>query len=216
LQVCREAFCCFVEEFRTYGSILSTIKTEYEATFLSQRATIEKLIPFKSKLSILEYESGQKYGKQVNESSNIEKRLKIRIAELEEMTETLDTALTKEKEINIDLAEEVLKFESANVREEFLNQKIKEMRSTHQREDELKQDEVDELKYENSLLTEELDESKLKTEVLEIRCSQLTEDSKSMVDGVLLANSQKAQENISTNLSRYLHALNIQERPPKE
>jgi hypothetical protein len=205
-----------VEEFRTYGSILSTIKTEYEATFLSQRATIEKLIPFKSKLSILEYESGQKYGKQVNESSNIEKRLKIRIAELEEMTETLDTALTKEKEINIDLAEEVLKFESANVREEFLNQKIKEMRSTHQREDELKQDEVDELKYENSLLTEELDESKLKTEVLEIRCSQLTEDSKSMVDGVLLANSQKAQENISTNLSRYLHALNIQERPPKE
>lgn len=205
-----------MEEFRTYGSILSTIKTEYEATFLSQRATIEKLIPFKSKLSILEYESGQKYGKQVNESSNIEKRLKIRIAELEEMTETLDTALTKEKEINIDLAEEVLKFESANVREEFLNQKIKEMRSTHQREDELKQDEVDELKYENSLLTEELDESKLKTEVLEIRCSQLTEDSKSMVDGVLLANSQKAQENISTNLSRYLHALNIQERPPKE
>lgn len=64
LQVCREAFASFVEEFRTYAPVLSQIQNEYEACFLAQRRQIEKLIPFKSKLSILEYESSQERNKQ--------------------------------------------------------------------------------------------------------------------------------------------------------
>jgi hypothetical protein len=138
----------------------------------------------------------------VNESANLAKRLESRITDLAENNERLEKSLAHEKEINIDLAEEVLKFESANVREEFLNQKIKEMRATHQKEEELKQDETDELKYENTLLTEELEEAVLRVELLEYKNSQLTEESKNMVEGILLQNSQKSLETTNLNLKK--------------
>ncbi len=49
----------FIDEFKTYENLLNEIKNEYEATFLEQRAEIERLLPFKSKWTIAEYESSR-------------------------------------------------------------------------------------------------------------------------------------------------------------
>lgn len=189
--MCREAFRFFVDEFKTYGSVLSQIKTEYETRFLDQRATIEALLPYKSKLSILEYESNHRHSSLQKEYLDVKDNLKQRIFLLEAENEKLSKELASEKEANINLGEEVLKFESYNVREEFLNNKIKEMRSAHQREELSRQKENDDLRFENMALSEKLQEAVREKEQLKMKVDELKVEAKGMVDAMLLENCQK-------------------------
>ena len=131
LQVMREAFSCFILEFKTYSSILTEIKNEYETTFLNQRETIEKLIPFKSKYSILEFESRQEIDS-INISNTESIRIKNEEAVLKQdyISELLET-ISKLKKRNQDIEQELLKSESLNTRERHLNVKLDELQGQY-------------------------------------------------------------------------------------
>ena len=84
----------------------------------------------------------------------------------------------------------MLKSESHNVREDFLNQKINDMRASQQKGEVEKQAEIDELFNENNCLTEKLDDKIMENRGMNQKIAQLTEELKGMVNISLLDECQ--------------------------
>ncbi|XP_029290079.1 translin-associated factor X-interacting protein 1 [Cottoperca gobio] len=60
LQVYRDAFGCFIKEFRTYQPLLSAIKKEYENTLAYQQDHIRELEPLRTHLRLVTEDCGRK------------------------------------------------------------------------------------------------------------------------------------------------------------
>ncbi|KAM7413954.1 hypothetical protein PAMA_018988 [Pampus argenteus] len=60
LQVYRDAFACFIKEFKTYQPLLSAIKKEYENTLTYQQDHIRELEPLQSHLRLVSEECDRK------------------------------------------------------------------------------------------------------------------------------------------------------------
>ncbi|KAI8918748.1 hypothetical protein BC831DRAFT_516103 [Entophlyctis helioformis] len=68
LQVFREAFDHFINEFKTYQPILSEIKNEYDHVVQAQREQLDKQESLKGKLSVIRFQSAQELDKVRNEA----------------------------------------------------------------------------------------------------------------------------------------------------
>ena len=64
LTVYRQVFDLFIQEFKSYQSILSEIKTEYESALHRLEEQSGQLVPIKARLSTLKYEHFNELNKQ--------------------------------------------------------------------------------------------------------------------------------------------------------
>ncbi|KAJ3220132.1 Translin-associated factor X-interacting protein 1 [Clydaea vesicula] len=134
LQVCREAFSCFIMEFKTYEKILTEIKNEYEFNFLKQRAQIEKLMTCESKASILDFQNSQKIEKVKLEWETATKDLKKENLDLKSKSEK-DTNKINNLEEQIQLLnDEIFIQESAHAKEDFLRKRVLELQDYMEKE----------------------------------------------------------------------------------
>jgi hypothetical protein len=109
LQVYREAFSYFMEDFKTYKPLLSAIKNEYELLLDKYISRLHYIPPLKARLSTLTQETQQK----MNELNSSHKVVKD---ELESMKEELENSNSKLISDNSTLQQE-----NADLNKEILN-----------------------------------------------------------------------------------------------
>ncbi|KAK5867894.1 hypothetical protein PBY51_012350 [Eleginops maclovinus] len=93
LQVYRDAFGCFIKEFKTYQPFLSAIKKEYENTLAYQKDQIRELEPLRSHLRLVTEECERKNQVHWEEEQSEIRALKMEKQKLQRVIEAM-----KEKE----------------------------------------------------------------------------------------------------------------------
>lgn len=171
LQVCRQAFHAFIDEFKTYENLLNEIKNEYEATFLEQRAEIERLLPFKSKWTIAEYESSRSIEQIRSDNHRTTKNLMTEIEELKNknslLRHNLDASILK----NDEMSEQLLRMEGMSSTEEFLKRKVSDLQLSLETSIEKYEHDIGEKNYE---LVEKNERLKRGDEMIEAMTEELT------------------------------------------
>ena len=76
LAIYREVFDFFIDEFKTYHSILSDIKNEYEARICVLQTELNELLPLKGQVQFLKMENIQEMDRFTRDSEIVIEKLK--------------------------------------------------------------------------------------------------------------------------------------------
>lgn len=146
-----------------------------------------------------------------------------RINQLLTTKDVLEKEIASLKSLNSSLAEQVLKGESQNVREEFLQEKVKRLELYYQKQLEQKNTELEDTKYENALFSEELEESVRVRAAVEQQLNILKQDAKNLVSKILykqacdeLEKLKTASKDSASKLEFMSSKLNVYEKQLKE
>lgn len=113
--VYRQAFDYFIQEFKTYSSVLSDIKNEYETTIGELEESKRLLEPLKGKLEILKLQNLQELSSQSRDMDVFLDKFRIENLNLKEQSEKAQEALEAQKiEISYFLKENILLKERIN------------------------------------------------------------------------------------------------------
>ncbi|KAI9098783.1 hypothetical protein DFS34DRAFT_89456 [Phlyctochytrium arcticum] len=130
LQVYREIFSRFIEEFRTYEPLLSEIKNEYEMALQAQRAALSKLEPLHSQLAVHRYKAAQELDQmqqeantKLNQSNHLKQELERKVTKLESDLESMRHQYSK-------VSEELRRRDARS--EEYVSTKMAEVRAEMQ------------------------------------------------------------------------------------
>ncbi|KAJ3023452.1 UNVERIFIED_CONTAM: Translin-associated factor X-interacting protein 1 [Siphonaria sp. JEL0065] len=124
LQIYREVFERFINEFRTYEPILSEIKTVYDMTIHAQNLKILELEPFKAKTAILQYEASQEIERFRMEAAKKMDALDEKNRSLHLTNETLESEIANVRGHLKNLAEELRLKDLANSEQDVLKKQV--------------------------------------------------------------------------------------------
>ncbi|KAJ3409579.1 Translin-associated factor X-interacting protein 1 [Chytridiales sp. JEL 0842] len=129
LQVYRDVFDYIIRHFKTYESILSDIKNEYEVTISEQRHTIEQLEPLKSKISLCRLETTKEIDKMRRAAMEEAYRLGLANRQLQREKELLISEADALGQEITKLADELRAKDNAAQSEELMRNRMKEMQA---------------------------------------------------------------------------------------
>ncbi|KAJ3390908.1 Translin-associated factor X-interacting protein 1 [Entophlyctis sp. JEL0112] len=124
LQIYREVFEKFINEFKTYEPLLSEIKCVYDATIRAQKARIAELEPYQAKADIMKYEAAQEIAEYRAEAVKSMDELRVENYKLETENAAFQAEITRlEKHINV-LADEVRTKDAMGTSEADLKKRV--------------------------------------------------------------------------------------------
>ncbi|TPX67683.1 hypothetical protein SpCBS45565_g03559 [Spizellomyces sp. 'palustris'] len=131
LQVYREVFDRFIEEFKTYEPLLSQVKHEYEMALQAQRMALDKLYPFMAfilaQLAIHRYQAAQDMDRMREDADMKLQQYMNRNHDLERKSSLLESELESLRHQYGKISNELIRRDARN--EEYVSSKIAEIRA---------------------------------------------------------------------------------------
>ncbi|KAI9349447.1 hypothetical protein DFJ73DRAFT_833583 [Zopfochytrium polystomum] len=127
LQIYREAFDFFIQEFKTYEPVLSEIRNEYEVALAKQGELVMQLEPLKSKNYISRYQSAQDVARMRQDMLEKLEILNVENRELRQERQSQKEEIDALTARLSNMAEELRKREAAIQSEELVRARLREL-----------------------------------------------------------------------------------------
>ncbi|KND01399.1 uncharacterized protein SPPG_03209 [Spizellomyces punctatus DAOM BR117] len=150
LQVYREVFDRFIEEFKTYEPLLSQVKNEYEMALQAQRRALDKLEPLQAQLAIHKYQAAQDMDRMREDADQKLQQCMNRNHDLERKSSLLESELESLRHQYGKISDELIRRDARN--EEYVSSKIAEIRAEMDTLERRSQEELRRKEEENSEL----------------------------------------------------------------